>query len=107
MDLAFEAGFPDELKEIYQPWKDFNDATTNGVSHIVVRDKIALMKATSVAMKFHPHWHDLKKGARNMHTRNVFQVLGSNLMKKSDILICWAPINGDSITGGTSTIGEP
>lgn len=106
MDIAFEAGFPNELKEIYQPWKDFNETPTNGISHIVVRDKEILRIAEKAARKIHPHWHDLKKGARNMHTRNVFQVLGSNLNLKSDILICWAPPINDTISGGTRTAYE-
>lgn len=106
MDTAFEAGFPFELKEIYQPWKDFNDVKTNGTSHIVVRDKELMRKAEIIASKIHPFWHSLKQGPRKMHTRNVFQVLGSNLNLKSDILICWAPIDGNSITGGTRTAYE-
>lgn len=106
MDIAFEAGFPNELKEIYQPWKNFNDVITNGTSHIVVNDKITLMKATTIANKIHPRFYDLKQGARKMHTRNVFQVLGSNLNLKSDILICWAPIDKNSIKGGTRTAYE-
>lgn len=106
MDLAFEAGFPTELKEIYQPWKDFNDIKTNGTSHVVVTDKRLMQIAESVASKIHPRWNILKDGPRKMHTRNIFQVLGSNLNLKSDILICWAPPDGNSIKGGTRTAFE-
>ncbi|AIA64877.1 DprA-like DNA recombination-mediator protein [Cronobacter phage S13] len=106
MDLAFEAGFKDELKEIYQPWYNFNNIKTNGKTHIVVTDKEILSKARLIASKIHPHWDRLKPGPTKMHTRNVFQVLGSNLNLKSDILICWAPIEGQSITGGTRTAYE-
>lgn len=106
MDIAFEAGFPDKLKEIYQPWVNFNDTPTNDVSHIVVRDKEILHKARRIAMNFHPNWDNLSQGPRNMHMRNVFQVVGAGLNCKSDILVCWAPIIGNSITGGTRTAFE-
>lgn len=106
MDLAFEAGFPDELKEIYQPWRNFNDIETNGITHVVVADKAIISKAEKIASKIHPLWDNMKQGSRKMHTRNMFQVLGSNLDLKSDILICWAPIDGKSITGGTRSAFE-
>lgn len=106
MDMAFEAGFPDRLKEIYQPWRDFNETPTNGVSHILIRDKEILYTASRIAEKFHPYWDSLGKGDRSLHTRNVFQVVGSRLNLKSDALICWAPPIGKSIKGGTRTAFE-
>lgn len=102
MDTAFEAGFPNELKEIYQPWKNFM-VKTNNISHIVVTDKRTLANARLIASKIHPFWKSLNKEHANLHTRNVFQVLGQNLNLKSDFLVCWAPPENNSVKGGTKT----
>ena len=34
------------------------------------------LQAEEIASRIHPAWHKCGKGARKMHTRNVFQVLG-------------------------------
>lgn len=46
----------------------------------------------------------LSMGAKMLHTRNVFQVLGKNLDKPSSFLICYAEVDKDGIPkGGTRT----
>ena len=45
----------------------------------------------------------LSKGAKALHTRNVYQVLGKDLKSPSTFLLCWAPPTPDGVKGGTNT----
>lgn len=91
-DSAAEAGFPDN-KEIYLPFKGFNGnkSPLYGVCN----------GALEIASKIHPAWHNCNEAARLLHGRNVYQILGRNLDKPSDLLICFTE-NGE-IKGGTAT----
>ncbi len=59
--------------------------------------------------KIHPAWDKLSKGAKALHARNVGQVLGSDLCKPVDMVICWTRDGAESAsecsrdTGGTGT----
>ena len=92
-DRAFEKGCDaeDGKKEIYLPWKNFN----NSLSDLIVKDQ----KAFEIAKEHHPGWDNLKFGAQKLHARNVHQVLGKQLDNPSSLLICWTP-NGSG-KGGT------
>jgi hypothetical protein len=87
-DSAFEAG--SAFSEIYYA----NNAT---------------QAAMEIARKFHPAWNKCSDYAKRLHGRNAFQVLGKNLNRPSDMLICWTPDGAyrhsmRSIrTGGTGT----
>lgn len=81
-DKAFENGV-ENLKEIYLPWKNFNN---NNSEFFNVSDK-----ARDLASKFHPNWSNLKFSVKNLMGRNAYQVLGYNLDKKSEFVICWTP----------------
>lgn len=92
-DKAFEVGC-DKVqgeKEIYLPWKGFNGSNSYlyGYNHA----------AQEIAAKFHPAWHSLKPTVRQLHARNVLQVLGRNLDSPSQFVICWTK-NGTG-SGGT------
>ena len=92
-DLAFEAGISDPAnKEIYLPWKGFNTST----SCLYGVDEAAL----EMAARFHPAWDDCSTGARELHARNCYQVLGRDLSTPSKFLICWT--KGGKMVGGTS-----
>lgn len=62
-----------------------------------------------LAAQVHPAWHRCSEFARNLHGRNVFQVLGRSLDDPSRFLVCWTPDGAEceaecSIrTGGTGT----
>lgn len=103
-DTAFEQGA--YSKEIYLPWKGFNDSESELYLDILPERKIA----EEVAESLHPAWKSCSDVAKKLHTRNVYQVLGRNLDHASDMLVCWTPdgANGKSInttrhTGGTAT----
>jgi len=95
-DSAFEEGAGTH-KEIY----------TIRVKSFVHPD--LYQKAFSIAAKTHPVWNRIPDRARELHTRNVFQVLGKDLNTPSSFLICWTPdgcISHETrtrATGGTGT----
>lgn len=92
-DAAFEAGC-DEVqgtKEIYLPWKRFNDHKSPFIG--------ASDAAFDIAAKYHPNWHNLSGPVMNLHARNVHQILGRNLNDPVARVICWTP--NASGSGGT------
>ncbi len=71
-------------------------------------------EAMDIAAYFHPAWGRCSIFAKKLHGRNAFQVLGRDLNKPSQLLICWTPdgcithtgppgIGRSSNTGGTGT----
>lgn len=91
-DSAFEEGW-NGIKEIYLPWKGFNN--NNSLLYNVSKEALEL------ASTIHPAWSRLSFGAKKLHGRNCYQVLGQNLNIPSNLLICWTK-EGKSI-GGTRT----
>ena len=91
-DSAFETGVVNSnLKEIYLPWRGFN----NNRSHL----HNVCSGAMRIAESFHPNWSALSQGARKLMGRNTYQMLGPTLDNPSDFILCWTP-NGN-IVGGT------
>lgn len=81
-DLAFESGVQaPERKEIYLPYPGFNGS---------VSTLHKLMPACyELASAVHPAWGRCSDFAKKAHARNAFQVLGYNLLRPADALICW------------------
>lgn len=94
-DYAFEQGCDSALgtKEIYLPWKNFND---NPSHHYKPRED-----AYNLAASVHPSWSVLTFGGKSLHARNCYQILGQDLKIPSDFIICWTK-NGE-LVGGTRT----
>lgn len=80
-------------KQIFLPWKGFN-----GSSSTLYDIPEA---AFHTAERLHPNWPACSQGARRLHARNIQQLLGKNLDKPSDIVVCWTP-KGE-VVGGTAT----
>lgn len=93
-DSAFETG-AGELKEIFLPWRGFND-------HLSNRYNIPA-EATALASQIHPAWHACSQGAQKLHARNIQQVLGQDLQSPSLFVIFWAPEKNGEPQGGTAT----
>lgn len=96
-DLAFELGCDQNQgkKEIFIPWSGFNGASVrNGFIVPPWNDE-----ALRIARQAHPAWDRCSTAAKKMHTRNVYQILGSDLNSPVDIVICWTP--NASGSGGT------
>lgn len=103
-DLAFEtgaisvgAGF-----HSYLPWSGFNKKYPDN-RHILVTDSGLLQKAESIVRSIHPCYDKLSRGAKTLHTRNVFQVLGHDLNTPSEFLVCYSKPTNKGLSGGTNT----
>ena len=102
-DTAFELGCVSAggKKEIWLPWKGFNDHEDTGL----YPNPGHFAKAESALS----HWAKLTQGGKRLHARNVGQVFGSHLESPVDFVLCWTPdgaISRDectSKTGGTAT----
>jgi len=80
-DQAFEFGVDkDENKEILRA----ADATEEGIE---------------LASLHHPAWHMCSDYARKLHGRNAMIIMGPDLMKPVEFVICWTP---DEERGGTA-----
>jgi len=101
-------GFSTPLAEIYVPWSGYEGHDRGGLfGAIIVPSDIHFeieSIAEGMAMAIHPAWEACKQGARKMHTRNVFQVLGKDLDSPSKMLIAWTRLDGKgNPKGGTAT----
>lgn len=92
-DQAFETGarMGEGKYDIYLPWPEFN----NNPSQLFKIDNNAM----DLAKTFHPAWDKCSGGARKLHARNGYQVMGPTLLSPSEFVICWTP-EGKG-TGGT------
>ena len=88
-DLAFEWEVTN--KEIYLPWKGFNNSTSPLFS---IPDR-----AYEMAEKYHPNWKSLSSAAEKFMARNCMQVLGKNLDTPAEFVVCWTP--EAKVWGGT------
>lgn len=97
-DSAFERGaLHDQGKmEIYLPWSGFENRH-GGLPYYVADTIPGYWEAEQIAAQFHPAWNRLKQGARKLHTRNVYQVVGRSLTEPSDMILCWTK---DGLRGG-------
>ncbi len=128
---AMKADLEGKYGEVYKAWKSFNTnpnsllpfETESGYKlynwwDICVEDKALIAKAEEIVSEIHPFWKaekdaivagkplekTMSKGAKSLHTRNVFQVLGRDLETPSEFLVCYAPVDKDGIPkGGTRT----
>lgn len=66
---------------IYLPWSGFN-----GVCGVVPPFTDEVM---TLAARYHLAWGACSAGARKMHARNVYQVLGDDLRTPSKFVVCW------------------
>lgn len=98
-DSAFEAGAAGYYSQIFVPWPGFTRRLTVGAEVICVTDSPKFGEALAIAEKFHPNWSRCTQGARKLHARNVFQVLGPDLESPSAFIVCWTK-NGKA-AGGT------
>lgn len=85
----------------YLPWAGFNNAPRNN-NIFVSLDQLprsVVIQAAEMAAQLHHNWAACSQGARKMHTRNMFQVLGDDLNTPTDMVVCWTPKGSGS--GGT------
>lgn len=104
-DAVFWSCFPKERRFRFGPFGRAKKPYT-----IVIDDtKEAYSKANYFASLLHPAYRFLPQWMKELHLRNVFQVLGSNLDCPTEFLLCWTPDGAENAkatskkTGGTGT----
>lgn len=101
-DAAFEEGCNEGNGTIekWLPWRNFNnhfDGLYPTQHHV------------DIASTVHPRWKYLTTGVKKLHSRNVGQILGSDVDTPVSFVVCWTPdgcINEKTLskdTGGTGT----
>jgi hypothetical protein len=82
-DKAFEHGadLAHGFKEIYLPWRGFNDHPS-----LLTRPS---PDAYLLAQKFHPNWGALSEGGQKLMARNAHQLFGKDLNEPAELVICW------------------
>lgn len=88
-DEHFELG--SHRSEIYLPWRGFNGHSSQLCS--------ISNAAMELAASYHPAWDRCSLGAKKLHARNGYQILGSNLDSPSLFVICWT--KDGRASGGT------
>jgi hypothetical protein len=96
-DQAFEKGcdFVNGKKEIWLPWSHFN----YNRSIFILENPIPL-EVTKIALTIYNRWESSSDSVKKLHARNVYQILGFNLMTPVDFVVCWTDRN-ESDSGGT------
>lgn len=113
-DAAFENGakaYADNIDErvtlgqIYIPWDSFTSYDDYYKDWYKVLDRMSTkIQAYQLAEQTHPAWKKCSKGAKALHARNTYQILGPLLNNPSSFLICWAKLDKHgNIKGGTAT----
>lgn len=93
-DLAFERGAGTNC-EVYLPWASFNQHwQIEGHRHAAPTQAAMLL-----AQAYHPAWQKCSSGAKQLHARNMHQILGPDLQEPVKFVLCWTPDGQDS--GGT------
>lgn len=87
------------VMELYLPWPGFNKAPMDDPRFIWDYDMQTYNSAAALAAAFHPYWSDCSQGAKRLHIRNGFQVLGADLRTPTNCVICWT--KDGKATGGT------
>jgi len=90
-DQSFEKGVLNNNKQIFLPWKNFEN---NKSTYYTISEE-----AYELAKKYHPRFTYLSQGAKKLIARNGYIILGYNLKEPVEFVVCWTP-NG-KITGGT------
>lgn len=93
------------MAQLYIPWTSFVEVDPYYKDWYKVLDRMTKkVEAYQLASETHPAWDKCSKGAKALHARNTFQILGPNLNDPSSFLICWAEVDKrGNIKGGTAT----
>lgn len=96
----------------FLPWNGYNDGYETKDAKMLSLENCPeslRMEAARIAEEHHPAWDRLKRGGRAMHTRNVFQALGTALSPETmaDVTIyCAEESPARVVKGGTRTAVE-
>ena len=107
-DTAFEKPLVPFMKEkqvaeIILPWNNFSGRWHDCKNYFTFGnfDKKLQIKATKIAETIHPAWSMCSDGAKTLHSRNIFQLMGLDLKTPSKFVVAWT--EGAEEKGGTRT----
>lgn len=89
MDRIFREAAPIDMVEFFAPLGRYNPHPN---ATIIAPNNMAecpYRKAVSITEFVHPAFHYLGDFERELHIRNVFELLGPNLDRPSDFMVCW------------------
>jgi hypothetical protein len=91
-DTAFQEGITDTTQQrIFIPWNGFNKLRHDPANHIFLATELPNYdKAIKLAKNHYKHWDDLRDPIKNLHARNMFQLMGEDLNDPSEFVIFWA-----------------
>ncbi len=95
-DSAFEQGSAANA-QIFLPSPNWRGSSSTYHPQAIDRD--TWHRAETISAAHHPAFARLTPFVRALHTRNVFQILGPDLEKPSEFVLCWTP--DGTATGGT------
>ena len=95
-DSAFAAGIPADQRTLWLPWPGYNELSGPDC-RIPTRER--MQDCLAIAERLHPAWHKCSQGARKLHARNVAILLGPELDRPVDAVVCWT--EGGAVAGGT------
>ncbi len=107
-DTAFESGcdLDSGKKEIFLHKRRVGQRTANGVDSFDSTTSPCWKEAHALAKRFHPFYKTMSQNSRDLHARNVFQVLGWEMNNPTDFVVFGAtPVEGSFglVEGGTNT----
>ena len=87
---------PPSQRQLLLPWEGYNGL--EGPDCFVL-DRPAFGRCVEIAASLHPAWERCSQGARRLHARNVAILLGPELDRPVDAVVCWTA--GGAVSGGT------
>src|SRR3954468_19353399 len=70
--------------ELYLPWPGFSEQAPATLVRPTAR-------AAEIAARYHPAWPRLSGIDRQLHARNVHEILGCNCDEPVSLVMCWTP----------------
>ena len=95
-DSAFAQGAPTSKRTIYLPWRGFGGQCDPDCRVLAATQ---MERCMDIVRRLHPAWHRCSPGAQKLHARNAAVLLGCNLDRPIDAVVCWTP--GGAVVGGT------
>lgn len=97
-DMAFATGAVPGKLIAYLPWATYQYEICKKIKGLRLADEVT-QAAIEMAHNFHPNLS--KQSWEKLHGRNMQIILGKDLDKPCDVVICWTP-KGE-LVGGTAT----
>ena len=95
-DTAFAEGAAAGQRTLYLPWRGYDG---HAGPDCRVLSPAELSACMDVAARLHPAWHRCSNAVRKLHARNAAVLLGRQLDRPVDAVVCWT--SHGEIVGGT------